>query len=89
MHAIVAAIVAVLLSILLARLAQRRRLTGAAGGTAATLQMVALALELVGLALIVLAWIGVAGLAWGPWLVWAGLIVYLVTTVMRATRRMV
>lgn len=89
MHAIIAAVVAVLLSVLLLKLARKRRLIGAPGGAAATLQMVALTLELVGLLLIVLGWVGLEGLAWGPWLVWAGLVVYLATAVMRATKRVV
>ena len=54
---------------------------------AAPLPMFALPLELLDLVIIVLAWIGVAGLSWGPWLVWFGLLVYLISAVMRATKR--
>jgi hypothetical protein len=89
MHAIIAAIVAVLLSLLLLKMARKRRLLGTSGGSAATLQMVALALCVVGLVVIVIAWISGTALAWGPWLVWAGVLVYLVTAVIRATKKVV
>jgi len=89
MHAIIAAVIGVLLSILLLKMARKRRLLGKPGGTPAIMQMIALVLTLAGLVLIVVAWLGVAGLEWAPWLVWAGVIVYLVTTVMRAIRRAV
>jgi len=89
MHAIIAAVIGVLLSILLLQLARKRRLLGKPAGTPAIMQMIALVLTLAGLALIVVAWLGITSLTWAPWLVWAGVIVYFVTTVMRAIKRAV
>lgn len=89
MHAIIAAVIGALLSILLLKMARKRRLLGKPGGTPAVMQAIALILALAGLVLIVVGWLGLVVLPWAPWLVWAAVIVYLVTTVMRAIKRAV
>jgi hypothetical protein len=88
MHAIIAAIFAALLSVLLLKLLHTRRLLGSKLDSAGIALWTALLLALAGLALIVLAWAGVASVAWAPWVVWAGLAVYLASAIIRAAHRM-
>ena len=88
MHAIIAAVVAALLLILLFKVIRKQRLLGAALDASGIFNQIALALLLVGLVLIVIGWVGVAALAWAPWVVWAGVVVYLFSAVQRAVRRM-
>ena len=87
MHAIIAAVVAVLLCLLLFKVIRKQRLIGAPRTGAGMAQCVAFALSLAGLVLIALGWAGIAGLGWGAWLVWAAVVIYLVSTIIRAAKR--
>ena len=87
MHAIIAAVVAVLLCLLLFKVIRKQRLIGAPKSGAGTVQRIAFALALVGLAMIVITWAGVSGLPWGAWGVWAALAIYLISTIIRAVQR--
>jgi hypothetical protein len=87
MHAIIAAVVAVLLCLLLFKVIRKQRLIGAPKSGAGMVQRIAFALALVGLVLIILGWVGIAGLGWGVWLVWAAVVIYLTSAIVRAAKR--
>ena len=87
MHAIIAAVVAVLLCLLLFKVIRKQRLIGAPKSGAGTVQRIAFALALVGLAMIVITWAGVSGRPWGAWVIWAALAIYLISTIIRAVQR--
>jgi len=87
MHAIIAAVVAVLLCLLLFKVIRKQRLIGAPKSGAGTVQRIAFALALVGLAMIAITWVGVSGLPWGPLVIWIALAIYLISTIIRAVQR--
>lgn len=87
-HAIVTAVVAALLSFLLFKVIRKQRLLGVDMGAIGLGYRLAQILLLAGLVLCVLVIVGIGGLGWSPWLVWAGVVIYLVATIARAVGRL-